>query len=156
MCISTLRQRHGFSSSYLLLFFYIDFSTPLHKDAAVVFLVDSSENVESNDFKRQREFVISLVKAFKIPENGVRASVITYGKEARPSVQLKDSDNFDRFQDSTVKMHRIQGKGTGKKWHLNGHEMNDEPNTERDMLYITQLSKIAFAFTLRIFASIIA
>ena len=91
-------------------FFYADFSTPLLKDAAVVFLIDSSENVDSNNFKRQKEFVISLAKAFKIPDNGVRASLITYGREARSSVQLKDSVNFNDFLDSMIKTGRIQGR----------------------------------------------
>lgn len=81
----------------------------MSKDAAVVFLIDSSEDVESNDFKRQREFVISLAKAFKISENGVRGSVITYGKYARPSAQFKDSADFDEFLKATIRTSRIKG-----------------------------------------------
>lgn len=71
--------------------------------------MDSSEDVVSNDFKRQREFVISLAEAFKIPQNGVRASVVTYGKYSRPSVQLKDSTNFQKFVDATIRTSRIKG-----------------------------------------------
>lgn len=80
------------------------------KDAAVVFLIDSSDNVDSNNFKRQREFVISLAKAFKIPDNGARASVITYGIGARSSVQFKDSADFDDFLDSMIRTSRIRGR----------------------------------------------
>ena len=90
-------------------FVFTDFSTPLSKDAAVVFLVDSSEKVDSNDFKRQREFVISLAKAFKISENGVRGSVISYGNYSRPSVQFKDSADFDEFVEATIRTSRIKG-----------------------------------------------
>ena len=64
----------------------------------MVFLIDSTfESVDKNDFKRQREFVISLAKSFKIPNNGARVSVVTYGKDARPIVQFKDSGDFDSF-----------------------------------------------------------
>ena len=86
-----------------------DFSTPLSKDTGVIFLVDSSEEVETNDFKRQREFVISLAKAFKVSENGVRASVITYGKYSRPSVQFKDTTDFDKFLRATMRTSQIRG-----------------------------------------------
>ena len=95
---------------HVTLICFADFSTPLRKNAAVVFLIDSSINVEKNDFKRQREFVISLAKAFKIPENGARASVITYGRFARPSVQFKDSADFARFKNSMLKTSIIGGK----------------------------------------------
>lgn len=86
-----------------------DFSTPLSKDTGVIFLLDSSEEVERNDFKRQREFVISLAKAFKVSENGVRASVITYGKYSRPSVQFKDTTDFDKFLRATMRTSQIRG-----------------------------------------------
>lgn len=79
------------------------------KDTGVVFLLDSSEEVETNDFKRQREFVISLAKAFKVSENGIRASVITYGKHSRPSVQFKDSTDFDEFLEAIMRTSQIRG-----------------------------------------------
>ena len=88
---------------------FTDFSTPLSKDTGVVFLLDSSVEVETNDFKRQREFVISLAKAFKVSENGVRASVITYGDYSRPSVQFKDSTDFDEFLKAIMRTSRIRG-----------------------------------------------
>ncbi|XP_068690493.1 collagen alpha-3(VI) chain-like [Montipora foliosa] len=85
-----------FAASYIRV--NSDFTTPLDRNAAVVFLIDSTfDRVDKNDFKRQRAFVISLAKAFKIPNNGARVSVVTYGKDARPIVQFKDSGNFDSF-----------------------------------------------------------
>ena len=81
----------------------------MSKDTGVVFLVDSSEEVETNDFKRQREFVISLAEAFKVSENGIRASVITYGKYSRPSVQFKDSTDFDEFLEAIIRTSQIRG-----------------------------------------------
>lgn len=93
----------------IIFFNSTDFSTPLSKDTAVVFLLDSSDDVDTNDFKRQREFVISLAKAFKVSENGVRASVIAYGKDSRPSVQFKDSADFDEFLKATVRTSRFNG-----------------------------------------------
>lgn len=80
------------------------------QNAAVVFLIDSSDDVDKNDFKRQRYFVISLAKAFKIGQNGAHASVITYGKFARPSVQLKDSEDFDSFEDAVLRTSIIAGR----------------------------------------------
>lgn len=93
----------------IIFYNFTDFSTPLTKDTGVVFLLDSSEEVETNDFKRQREFVISLAKAFKVSENGVRASVITYGRHSRPSVQFKDSTDFDEFLEATMRTSQIRG-----------------------------------------------
>ena len=53
--------------------------------------------------------MISLAKAFKVSENGVRASVITYGKHSRPSVQFKDSTDFDDFLEATMRTSQIKG-----------------------------------------------
>lgn len=82
----------------------------MSKDAAIVFLVDTSEEVETMDFKRQREFVISLAKAFEISEEGVRASVITYGKYSRPTVQFKDSSDVDKFINAMIRTSQIKGR----------------------------------------------
>ena len=72
--------------------------------------MDSSEEVESNDFKRQREFVISLAKAFKVSERGVRASVVTYGNFSRPTVQFKDSTDVNNFINAMIRTSQIKGK----------------------------------------------
>ena len=100
---------HFLSKSYHFFGKFADFSTPLTNDTGVIFLLDTSEDVETNDFKRQREFVISLAKAFNVSENGVRASVITYGKYSRPSVQFKDTTVFDDFLKATMRASQIRG-----------------------------------------------
>ena len=82
-----------------------DFSTPLGDNADVVFAIDTSDDVEMNDFKRQREFVSSLAKSFKISKYGARASVLTYGKLAYPFMRFNDFEDMDNF---LFKMDRIR------------------------------------------------
>lgn len=99
------------SYSLFVFIFSSDFTTPPRRNAAVVFLIDSSfDSVDKDNFKRQREFIISLAKSFKIPENGARVSVITYGRHARSIVQFKDSGDFKSFLYGMMRSSRMQGE----------------------------------------------
>lgn len=54
----------------------------------VIFALDSSRGVTSNDFDQQKHFATTLIKNFAISREKTRIGVITYGGRARRTVGL--------------------------------------------------------------------
>ena len=68
--------------SVCLFFSHIKETEPIHPDADIIFLVDTSVGVSSEQFDLQKQFVRRMARYFLISPLGPRAAFATYGSSA--------------------------------------------------------------------------
>lgn len=66
----------------LLFYPHIKETEPIHPDADIIFLVDTSASVSSEQFGLQKQFVRRMARYFLISPLGPRAAFATYGSSA--------------------------------------------------------------------------
>ena len=86
-CLFTCPLREVINFSITLIIFYLLFSCiketePIHPDADIVFLVDTSVGVSSEQFDLQKQFLRRMTRYFLISPLGPRAAFATYGSSA--------------------------------------------------------------------------
>lgn len=65
-----------------VVFSYVIVTEPIHPDADIIFLVDTSAGVSSEQFDLQKQFVRRMARYFLISPLGPRAAFATYGSSA--------------------------------------------------------------------------
>ena len=63
----------------------------------VAFLVDTSEGVSNVNFQREKNFIKTLVRSFKISSELSRVSIISYGNETDLTVNFSDQQSTDNL-----------------------------------------------------------
>lgn len=56
----------------------------------VVFALDSSAEVSTSDYDKQKNFVLTMINAFTISDTKTHVSVITVGETARKDFELRE------------------------------------------------------------------
>lgn len=79
MNFGNLRKASAKGNHIILCYFCIIETEPIHPDADVIFLVDSSTSVSREQFDMQNQFVRRMVRYFIISSLGPRAAFVTYG-----------------------------------------------------------------------------
>lgn len=72
-------------------------------EAEVLFVIDSSYEVDQGDYKRQKEFIKSLLRGLDMSTESSRAALITYGDHssiASRFIGLQSLDDFDKSVDN--------------------------------------------------------
>ena len=67
---------------FFFFFFFIKETEPIHPDADIIFLVDTSAGVSREQFDQQKQFVRRMARYFLISPLGPRAAFATYGSSA--------------------------------------------------------------------------
>ena len=106
--LSFFRQNQSFirSDPYRIFFFFSVTTAPVKQhqlEAEVVFVIDSSYEVTQEDYKKQKEFIKSLVRDLDLSSNRSRAALITYGDRGTLTsrfIGLKNLDALDKSIDN--------------------------------------------------------
>ncbi|KAK3745599.1 hypothetical protein QZH41_005840 [Actinostola sp. cb2023] len=82
---------------------HTDISTPLDPSTDVVFLIDSSKTVGESNYRRLKEFVITLAKSFKPTQNGPRIGTVVFSRNAYTVNNLPDFTDHHDFTERLVR-----------------------------------------------------
>jgi len=83
--------------------FFTDISTPLDVGTDVIFLIDSSKTVGEENFRRLKEFVMSLAKSFKPSQNGPRVGSVVFSRNTYTINNLPDFTTHEDFVETLKK-----------------------------------------------------
>ncbi|XP_072117594.1 collagen alpha-3(VI) chain-like isoform X1 [Mobula birostris] len=74
----------------------------------IVFLIDGSSNVDSEDFAHIRDFVLNIINSLDIGPNKVRVGLAQYSNNAKTEFRLREYTNLNALQNA---IRRIRPKG---------------------------------------------
>lgn len=77
--------------------------------ADIAFLLESSDNINVEDFYKQKSLVISIARSFGISKNASRAAVVLYGDTASVHFRFEDSSSSATFVNAVLKMPHKKG-----------------------------------------------
>lgn len=101
--------------------------TLIHR-ADLVFLLDSSNDVSTKVFKRQKEFIKSIVGKFQIAANKSRAAVVRYSSAASSVIKF---NTFNNLLDLVRGIDNIQYLGGSRRMDAALKEANKMRETAR-------------------------
>ena len=78
--------------------------------ADVLFIMDSSRDVSRADYKKQKDFLVSLVKYLRLSPDETRAALLTYGYTATLVANYDSYDNSSLFANAVRRASYIGGK----------------------------------------------
>ncbi|XP_048579524.1 collagen alpha-3(VI) chain isoform X2 [Nematostella vectensis] len=87
----------------------IDTSTPLDPQVDVVFLIDSSRHVGTDDYKREKQLVSSLSSSFHQSRNGPRVGLLIFGDRAYTLLSLDEYTDKTEFNKRLVNTPKLGG-----------------------------------------------
>lgn len=76
----------------------------------VVFVIDSSSTVVSQDFERQKQFVKSFARQFGISRDRSRGALVTYGRYANLDFRFDGYENLDDFDAAVDRAESVGGE----------------------------------------------
>lgn len=79
-------------------------------EADVLFIMDSSRDVSRADYKKQKDFVVSLVKYLRLSPDETRAALLTYGYTATLVANYGSYHNTSLFANAVKRASYIGGK----------------------------------------------
>ena len=83
--------------------------------ADLTFILDSSDSISPDDYRKQKSLIISIARSFGISYNTSRAAVILYSDSASVHFQLGDSSSTREFEKAVHKMPHKKGPATIEK-----------------------------------------
>ena len=110
-CTSTVWQNLKYISHSSILFHLLG-----GFQADVLFIMDSSRDVSRTDYKKQKDFVVSLVKYLRLSPYGTRAALLTYGYTATLVANYDSYDNTSLFANAVKRASYIGGKAHNILW----------------------------------------
>lgn len=94
---------------FFYIVYFISEKNEVHDITAdVVFLVDSSFEVTSGDYNKEKAFVKSLARSFNLAPGKTRASVILYSTYPRPIINLNDYNSMEAFGSAVDQLPHIR------------------------------------------------
>ena len=76
----------------------------------IIYLMDSSGSISLDDFERQKDFVIDLVRVFPIGPSASRAAVVTYHDWPNVRANFNDFDSTDSFVKAVDAINQTRGR----------------------------------------------
>ena len=76
----------------------------------IAFVVDSSDNVNAEEYEKQKALVISIARKIGISKNYTRGALVPYGDSASVYFRFEDSMSIASFENAVVKMPHKKGR----------------------------------------------
>lgn len=76
----------------------------------IAFLMDSSDNIDAENFQKQKSLVISIARSFGISPNTSRAAVVLYSDKASVRFRFGDSMSTKLFENTVRDLPHIRGE----------------------------------------------
>ena len=76
----------------------------------IAFVVDSSDDVNAEDFEKQKALLISIARKIGIMTNYTRGALVPYGDTASVYFRFEDSSSTASFENAVAKMPRKKGR----------------------------------------------
>ena len=77
--------------------------------ADIVFLLDSSDNIDAKSFEKQKSLVIHIARSFGISQNTSRAALVLYSDTASVHFGFEESSSTTKFVAAVHKMPHQKG-----------------------------------------------